>query len=360
MRAARGAILLLALWLLLAAGLLSCAAAQDSRGPQAAFTISPQKPEPGRNVTASALPVSKAFPPCDPLATYEWDWDGDGTFEENRTGASGGFVSAHTFPDEGVYAVALRVTDRCGAQAVAVVNLTVGDPLIAKRFDWDIVFGNQRAFVRAAWLVLWVSVVTILVGLPLGVIVGLARLSRIAPVRWVATAYVEFLRGTPLLVQIFIVWLALPEISPKLKFTPLVSGIIALVINTSAYQGEIIRAGIQAIPSGQQEAALGLGLSRWQAMRFVVLPQAMRLVIPPLTNEFIILVKDTSLLSVIGVIELMGLARILGSRHFSVFEPFLAVAVIYFVMTFALSQVARVLEKRLAIPGLGVATGGGH
>lgn len=324
--------------------------------PHAAFRLSPQKSDPGQNVTASAFPGSKAFPPCEPIVRYAWDWDADGVFEDNRTAGEGGLASLKRFEENGVYPVTLQVTDACGQTATTTVNLTVGAPV--KRWRWDIVLDNREAFVRAAWTVLWVSAVAIALGLPLGVLVGLARLSRVAPVRWLATAYVEVLRGTPLLVQIFIVWLALPAVHPALRFDPITAGIIALVVNTSAYQGEIVRAGVQSIPSGQLEAALGLGLSRWQAMRHVVLPQALRLVIPPLTNEYVILVKDTSLLSTIGVLELMLTARLLGSRYFSVAEPLFAVAIVYFVLTFALSQLAQLAERRLAIPGLGLATGG--
>lgn len=333
-------------------------AEEERRPPVAVFTLSPQKSDPGQNVTASAFPGSRAFPPCTPIARYAWDWDTDGTFEDNRSANETGFASTHRFEENGVYPVTLEVTDACGQTTRATVNLTVGAP--TKRWRWDIVWEHRAAFLQGAWLALWVSAVAIGLGLPLGVLVGLARLSRVAPVRWAASAYVEFLRGTPLLVQIFIVWLALPAVHPALRFTPLVAGLVALVVNTSAYQGEIVRAGIQSIPSGQMEAALAMGFTRWQAMRHVVLPQALRLVIPPLTNEYVILIKDTSLLSAIGVLELMLTARLLGARYFSIAEVLFAVALLYFVMTFAVSRLARWAERRLAIPGLGVAQGATH
>ncbi len=354
----RGARALLVLAALAAA---PAAIAQESGPPPvAAFKVSPENPEPGREVTASAYPLSKAFPPCDPIARYEWDWDGDSEFEINLTFAEQGFQSVNVLDEEGVHPIALRVTDACGERAVAIVNVTVGNSGLGGRFNWDVVFDHEDAYLRAAWLVLWVSVVVILAGLPLGVAVALLRTAPVAPVRWIAAAYVEILRGTPLLVQIFFAWLALPEIHPALKFTAIESGIIALVVNTSAYQAEVIRAGIQAIPSGQREAALAMGMTARQTMRHVILPQALRLVIPPLTNEFIILIKDTSLLFTIGVIELMATARFIQTKYYTVVEPLIAVAVLYFVMTYTLSVLLQRLERRLRIPGLGLPTGVAH
>ncbi|HLE96194.1 MAG TPA: ABC transporter permease subunit [Candidatus Thermoplasmatota archaeon] len=355
---ARSRSVLAAVGLVLFLLIVAPAAAQDERTPPTArFSLSPDKSDPGQEVTASALPASRAHTPCTPLADFAWDWDGDGRFEENGSLGSGAFASRRTFGENGVYPVTLRVTDACGQTATSTLNLTVGAPVQGWR--WDIVLDHSAEFLRAGWLVVWVSLVAIVLGLPLGVLVGLARLTRVAPVRWIANAYVEFLRGTPLLVQIFIVWLALPAIHPALLFSPLTAGIIALVVNTSAYQGEIVRAGIQAIPTGQTEAALALGFTRAQALRHVVLPQALRLVIPPLTNEYVILVKDTSLLSTIGVVELMLQARILGNRYYSIAEPLLAVAVMYFVLTYTLSLVSQRVERKLAIPGLGI-SGAAH
>ena len=344
--------------LLVALLVLPVVAAQGEEGPPplARFKLSPQKSDPGQDVTASAYPGSRAYAPCEPIVRYEWDWDGDGLFEVNKTAAEGGIVSVQRFEENGLYPVALRVTDACGQTSVQVENLTVGAPV--KRWRWDLVLNSHEAFLKATWLVIWVSTVVLAVGLPLGVLMGIARIAPLAPVRWVAAAYIELLRGTPLLVQIFIVWLALPAITP-FKFTPLTAGIIALVVNTSAYQAEIVRAGIQAIPSGQQEAALAMGFTRWQAMRHIVLPQALRLVIPPLTNEYVILVKDTSLLSTIGVLELMLVARIIGSRYYTIAEPLFAVALIYFVLTFSASRLAAFAERKLAIPGLGIHGGAG-
>jgi len=278
------------------------------------------------------------------IVLYEWDFEGDGEFVEGRRNMR------HQFSEDGRYAVTVRVTDATGATATASRNVTVGEPRAGLR--WDVVFDNQSLFLKGAQITLMVSVIAILAGLPLGVIVGLMRIAKLAPLRWIAAAYIEPLRGTPVILQIFIVVFALPQLGITLG--ALVGGTIALTVNTSAYQAEIIRSGIAAIPSGQMEAALGMGLTHMQAMREVILPQALRLVIPPLTNEFIILVKDTSLLSTIGVLEMMGYARVIGNRSFRFFEPLIAVGVMYFVLTYSLSLLLQWTERKLAIPGLGL------
>lgn len=323
------------------------AAAQDATGPEARLSISPLDGVPGTEFRADAH-FSRGSLLDDgsrsPLVRYQWDWSGTGAFAE------GAGRERHVYEDAGRYMVGLRVTDATGATATAFRNVTVGQP--QSGFRWDVVWDNAGLFWKGAQVTLLVSVIAIVGGFPLGLVVGLARISRIPPLRWAAAAYIEFLRGTPLLVQIFIVVFGLPELGIGLGAFR--GAIVALLINTSAYQAEIVRSGIQAIPSGQTEAALALGMTYGQTMRDVILPQALRLVIPPLTNEFIILVKDSSIVSLIGVLELMGYARVIGNRTFRLFEPFIAVACIYFVITYSLSLLLQWAERRLAIPGLGV------
>lgn len=323
------------------------AAAQDATGPEARLSVSPLDGVPGTEFRGDAH-FSRGTLLDDgtrsPIVKYEWDWNGTGDFVE------GADRDRHVYDEAGTHMVIVRVTDAAGATATAFRNVTVGQPQTG--FRWDVVGDNAGLFWKGAQVTLLVSAIAIVAGLPLGVLVGLARIARFRPVRWAAAAYIEFLRGTPLLVQIFIVVFGLPELGIRLG--ALTGGIVALVINTSAYQAEIIRSGIQAIPSGQMEAALALGMTYGQAMREVILPQALRLVIPPLTNEFIILIKDSSLVSLIGVLELMGYARVIGNRTFRLFEPFIAVACIYFVITYSLSLLLQWVERRLAIPGLGV------
>lgn len=330
--------------------LVSPALEAQAIGVEARLTVSPLQGVVGTEFRAdgtfsrgSVLPDGSRAA----IVKYEWDWNGTGAFVEGRA------RDRFAYAVEGEHAVALRVTDATGATGTATEAVSVGEPRTG--FRWDIILENAPLFWKGVQITILVSVVAIVAGLPLGVLTGLMRISKVRVVRWVAAAYIEFLRGTPLLVQIFIVVFALPEVG--IKFSALTGAILALTINTSAYQAEIVRSGIQAIPSGQMEAALAMGLTPWQAMREVILPQALRLVIPPLTNEFIILIKDSALVSLIGVLELMGWARVIGNRTFRVFEPFIAVAVIYFVLTYSLSLLLQHIERRLAIPGLGVKQG---
>jgi His/Glu/Gln/Arg/opine family amino acid ABC transporter permease subunit len=248
--------------------------------------------------------------------------------------------------------VALRVTDDQGRVNVFHEPIVVKSNFFTRLLE---VWGIRDAFLRGAWFTIELTVVTTVLGFLLAVVLALMRVSHFWLLKWPAAAYIEIIRGTPLLVQILIAWLVLPFVGLKLPI--LIAGGLALTVNTSAYQAEAMRAGIQAIPTGQMEASLSLGMSYLQAMRHVILPQAFRLAIPPLGNEFVTLLKDTSLVSVIGVVELTQVARIFSAQTFIVLEAFLGVALIYFVMTYSITTVLRVLERRLAIPGLGL--GGG-
>lgn len=173
-------------------------------------------------------------------------------------------------------------------------------------------------------------------------------------IRRVAEGYVELMRGTPLFVQIVFVWSILVFKAPTIPRLALTAGILAMTINTGAYQGEIFRGGLQTVHPGQVEAARAVGLSRWQTMRHIVLPQALRLIIPPLTNEFIALFKASSLLFFIGVNELTGESKFLSFREVRIFEVFVVVTGIYLLITVPLSNIIQALERRLRIPGLGI------
>ncbi|MGI9950736.1 amino acid ABC transporter permease [Moorellaceae bacterium AZ2] len=191
-------------------------------------------------------------------------------------------------------------------------------------------------------------------GCILGLMVGLGRLSKQKIIRSLATCYVDFLRGTPLLVQVFIVYFGFPQIleqlgSPVTRIPPFLAAIIAFSLNSGAYVAEIFRAGIQSIHRGQMEAARSLGMTHSQAMRYVILPQAFKRVIPPLGNEFIALLKDTSLLSVIGITELTRRGQIIIASTFRPFEIWFIVALIYLVLTFSISRLVDFLERRLDI-----------
>ncbi len=198
-----------------------------------------------------------------------------------------------------------------------------------------------------ALMTLKITAVSVLMGLVIGTFVGMGRLSKSRAFSWPASVYVEFLRGTPLLVQIFLIYYGLPSLGLNLKAFP--AAVIALGINSGAYVAEIVRAGIQSVPKGQYEAARSLGMTHGQAMRYIILPQAFRNILPALGNEFIALLKDSSLVSVIGITELMKSGQIVISRTFASFSIYGGVALIYFGMTFTLSRIVRYVEKRLAI-----------
>jgi polar amino acid transport system permease protein len=194
---------------------------------------------------------------------------------------------------------------------------------------------------------LQITSLAVLLGLIIGTFVGMARLSKHRFLRYPAAVYVEFLRGTPLLVQIFIIYFGLPAVGLNIPRYP--SGIIALGINSGAYIAEIVRAGIQSIPKGQTEAAKSLGMTYWQTMRYIILPQAFRNILPALGNEFIALTKDSSLVSVIAIRELLRSGQIVISRTYQSFAVYIAVALIYFVMTFIMSRIVRWTEKKVTV-----------
>ena len=187
-----------------------------------------------------------------------------------------------------------------------------------------------------------------LLALVLGLLVGTARTSRRRSVRAIATIYVDTLRGIPLLVQIFFLYFGLGRI---LNLDRLPAGILAVGIGYGAYIAETVRAGIQAIPRGQWEAVLSLGLSRWQSLRHVILPQALRIVIPPILNDLVACLKDSSLVSIIGLRELTRAGREYYSSTFTDFQTWTVVAMLYLAMTLLLARSSALLEKRLARGG---------
>ncbi len=192
-----------------------------------------------------------------------------------------------------------------------------------------------------------ISVLSILFASVLALLTALARLSRIAPLYAVATFYVSLIRGTPLLLQIFFFFLALPRMG--IILSGIMAGVVALSLNYGAYMSETFRAGIQSVGKGQREAALALGMTNGQMMRRIVLPQALRLVIPPIGNDFIAMLKDSSLASTNGFVrELMWLGQNLGRREFRSMEALLVIALWYWGMTIIFSWLQGRLEKRLS------------
>jgi polar amino acid transport system permease protein len=198
-------------------------------------------------------------------------------------------------------------------------------------------------------LTLFISVTSILLAIFLAIVGALGRLSRNAVIYGAASLYVSLVRGTPLLVQIFFIYLALPQVIPAAADVPvLYLGIIALAFNYGAYMTEIFRAGIQAVPRGQREAAEALALPERLVMRRVVMPQAIRIVIPAIGNEFIAMTKDSALLSAIGVQELLWRATRIGNANFRNLETLILAAGVYWVITIVLSLFQERLERRMA------------
>ncbi len=198
---------------------------------------------------------------------------------------------------------------------------------------------------RGALLTLWISVLALAAATILGVIGAVLRTSRFRLLRAVGTTYVEVFRNTPLLIQIFFVFFGLPRVG--IRFSGLVSGLLALSLYTGAYNTEVFRAGLEAVPRGLHEAAAALGLSAWQRFRLVVLPVALRIVLPALGNNFVALVKNSSLASTIGLVELTFLARDLEAWTFRSFEVYGLATLIYLALVVGLSLALRRVEVRI-------------
>jgi polar amino acid transport system permease protein len=201
-------------------------------------------------------------------------------------------------------------------------------------------------FLGGVPMTIFVSVASIFFAVIFALIGALGRISVIAPIYATATLYVSLVRGTPLIVQIFFIYSALPQFGIVLP--ALVAGIFALSFNYGAYLTEIFRAGIQAIPRSQLEAASALGMSDWQRMRRIVLPQAVRIVIPAIGNEFIAMIKDSALVSFVALQELFWRTRTVGSAQFRSFETLLFAAIVYWMLTIVFSLFQERLERRMA------------
>lgn len=214
-------------------------------------------------------------------------------------------------------------------------------------FQWSLVWSSVPTLLEGALLTLQLTSIAVFFGIILGTIFGIMRLSK-TPLRYLAAAYIDFIRGTPLLVQIFIIYYGVPTII-KQAVPPYVAAVIALSINSGAYVAEIVRAGIQSIEKGQTEASLSLGMSKTATMIHIILPQAFKRIVPPLGNEFIALLKDSSLVSAIALEELVRKAQIVAGRTFRPFEVWFVVAIMYLIMTVTISQIVRILERRLRV-----------
>ena len=209
-------------------------------------------------------------------------------------------------------------------------------------FRWDILNEGKSLLLRGAGMTLLLTFLTLLIGTPSGLLIALARISKIPFLKQICVFYVEIVRGTPLLMQIYVIYFVLPAIG--INIPSFLAGVIALSLNAAAYISEIFRAGIESIDTGQMEAARALGMSYREAMRWVILPQTLRRTLPPLTNEAAALLKDSSLVSVVALSELMREGKELATTSGSATTVYLAVAVIYLAMTLPLTYLVRRLE----------------
>lgn len=212
-------------------------------------------------------------------------------------------------------------------------------------FNFDLVVNSFPLLLVGAGVTIKITALSVALGVVIGLFVGIARISRIKLLRVLAAIYADFFRGTPLLVQIFLVYFALPVITGQ-RVDPFVAAIGSCGINSGAYVAEIFRAGIQSIDKGQMEAGRSLGMTWVQTMRYIIVPQAFKRVIPPLGNEFIALLKDSSLVSVIGFEELTRRGQLIIAKTYGSLEIWLSVAVIYLAMTLTISRFVAYLERR--------------
>ncbi|MBR2545219.1 MAG: amino acid ABC transporter permease [Erysipelotrichaceae bacterium] len=221
--------------------------------------------------------------------------------------------------------------------------------------DFSIITPEIFAYlIRGAGMSLLIAAIATAMGLILGTLGAAAKLSRSKFLNALASVYVEVFRGTPMIMQITFAFLALPALvtlilGRPIRFNPLITGIAAISINSGAYTTELIRSGINGVDKGQFEAADTLGLTYRQKMRLVILPQAFKQILPPLVSEFITLIKDSSLLSTIGVVELMKSATTVGANYYAYLPPLTVASGIYLVMTLVISAISKMVERRLAV-----------
>ena len=215
-------------------------------------------------------------------------------------------------------------------------------------FDMNLVVNSFPLLLIGAGVTIQITVLSTAIGFVIGLVVGVARISHLRPLRLLAEVYVEFFRGTPLLVQIFLFYFALPVITGQ-RIDPFIAAISACGINSGAYVAEIFRAGIQSVDEGQMEAGRSLGMTWLQTMRYIIVPQAFKRVIPPLGDEFIAMLKDSSLVSVIGFEELTRRGQLIIAKTYGSFEIWMSVAVIYLVMTLTISRFVAYLERRCRV-----------
>ncbi|AXF76272.1 glutamine ABC transporter permease GlnP [Erwinia tracheiphila] len=217
------------------------------------------------------------------------------------------------------------------------------------QFDWSAIWPSIPALLEGAKLTLWISILGLIGGLIIGLLAGFARAYGGRISRNVALVFIELIRGTPIVVQVMFIYFALPMAFNNLRIDPFSAAVVTIMINSGAYIAEITRGAVLSINRGFSEAGLALGLSRRETLRYVVMPLALRRMLPPLGNQWIVSIKDTSLFIVIGVAELTRQGQEIIAGNFRALEIWSAVAVIYLIITLVLSFVLRHIERRMKI-----------
>lgn len=212
---------------------------------------------------------------------------------------------------------------------------------------WSVLFENLDILLQGLLITVQVSVLGWLLAIAIGVVIAVFRVTRSRPLRFVGAAYVEFVRNVPLLVLIFFLFFALP--SAGVRLSGFWSGVLGLGVYTGAFVAEVLRSGISGVPRGQLEAAQASGLSYVQAMRLVVIPQAVRNTIPPLGNQTINLIKNSSLVATVSVFDILGTANLIGSRTFAFTPAYVGAALLYLALTIPASIAVNALERRLRV-----------
>ncbi|MEI8658144.1 amino acid ABC transporter permease [Vibrio sp. Hal054] len=278
---------------------------------------------------------------------YNWHWDRlwpyvvNTEMQQLRANGDGtAVVKAGQLAIEFDDASQPQIIDHYTTLLVGNGDLVFQGDAVAQLNEWK--FGP---IAHGLWVTVEISFISLIFAVLLGLVFGLMRVSKNQAARNLSLTYVELIRGTPLLVQIFIVYFFIGTVLDFDRFT---AGVVALSVFTGAYVAEIVRAGIQAIPTGQMEAARSLGMTYPKAMRYIILPQALKRTLPPLAGQFINLIKDSSLVSVISITDLTKAGREVVSGSFAPFEVWFTVAALYLLVTGTLSWAIQRLEKRLS------------
>ncbi len=214
------------------------------------------------------------------------------------------------------------------------------------QLDFSIILKWLPQFGSALLVTLETTVCSLLLGLLFSIPLSLCKISNIRPLQWIASFYTSIFRGVPLLVQVFMMYFGIPLVLP-VKFTAFQAGTLVFAMNSAAYISESMRGGIKAIDRGQYEAALALGVHYAGMMKDIILPQAIKSVLPSLVNEFISLLKNTTLIASIGLVDILRVGQLIQSRTYRAFEPFFAISVFYYILVMGLSFLGKLLERRV-------------